>query len=50
MKAVMGQHGVQRKSQGLKPGTYKVKIKITAAGDATHKAKAVRVVARIKVK
>jgi len=36
--------------KGLKPGTYKVKIKVTAAGDATHKSKTVRVVVPIKVK
>jgi hypothetical protein len=49
-KIVVKNNGKVIVKKGLKKGTYKVKVKVTAAGDATHKAKTVNKTIKVIVK
>ena len=49
-KITVSKKGKIRLKKGLKKGTYKLKVRVTAAGNSTYKAGSKTVVVRIKVK
>lgn len=49
-KITVASNGAIRVKKGLKKGTYTIKVKVRAAGNATTKAKTVQVKMRVKVK